>query len=261
MSDDVKQCCARLYESDLVVRLLGDSFHPGGAALTERLGELLRLTPDSRLLDVAAGRGTSARILARRFGCWVTGIDLSAQNLARACADDSTLPCSDRTAFILADAERLPFDDASFDAIVCECAFCTFLDKAAASAEMARVLKPGGVVGLSDLTRTPGADGELADLMSWIACVGGATSATGYADWLTRAGLTHVVVEPHDDVLVDMIGEIRQRLFGAEVLVGLNKIALPGVDFSTATRLARQALDAVRAGRLGYTILCATKPM
>jgi SAM-dependent methyltransferase len=259
VSDEVKQCCARLYESELVTRLLGDSFHPGGPALTERLGELLRLTPETRVLDVAAGRGTSACVLARRFGCSITGVDLSADNLARARADAAASPYPDRMTFVVADAERLPFEDASFDAIVCECAFCTFPDKQGAAAGFARVLKRGGVIGISDLTRAPTAPEELADLLSWIACLGGATSALAYADWLARAGLTNVTVEPHDDALVDMINEIRKRLFGAEVLVGLNKIAIPGVDFSTATRLARQALDATRAGRLGYTILCGMK--
>ena len=260
MSNDLKQCCARLYESELVTRLLGDSFHPGGSALTERLGELLRLTPQTRVLDVAAGRGTSAYVLARRFGCSITGVDLSAHNLARARADAEASPYADGMTFVVADAERLPFEDASYDAIVCECAFCTFPDKQLATAEFARVLKRGGVVGMSDLTRTAGTPGELADLISWIACLGGATSAREYANWLTRAGLTNVMVEPHDDALVDMITDIRKRLFGAEVLIGLNTIAVPGVDFSTATRLARQAFDAARAGRLGYTILCGMKP-
>ncbi len=53
-------------------RLLGESFHPGGAALTERLGQLLALTPESRVLDAASGKGTSAVLLAQRFGCTVS---------------------------------------------------------------------------------------------------------------------------------------------------------------------------------------------
>ena len=60
---------------------------------------------------------------------------------------------------------------ASVDAIICECAFCTFPDKQAAANEFARVLKPGGRVGLSDITREPGPAGELVDLMAWVACL------------------------------------------------------------------------------------------
>ena len=75
--ETLKQCCAQLYESDLAKLLLGDSFHPGGVKLTERLGMLLQLTPQSRVLDIASGQGSSALFLAERFGCQVLGIDFS----------------------------------------------------------------------------------------------------------------------------------------------------------------------------------------
>src|SRR5260370_18339565 len=84
--DTVKQCCARVYESDFAKLLLGDSFHPGGVKLTERLGTLLRLTAQSRVLDIVSGKGTSALFLAERFGCEVLGIDYSAQNVKQASA-------------------------------------------------------------------------------------------------------------------------------------------------------------------------------
>jgi SAM-dependent methyltransferase len=258
MSDDVKQCCARLYESELVTRLLGDSFHPGGPALTERLGELLALTPDAHVLDVAAGRGTSAFTLARRFGCAVTGVDLSAQNIARAQQDAAALPMA-RLTFAVGDAERLPIDDASVDAIICECAFCTFPDKAQAAKEFARVLKTGGRVGMSDLTRARASGEEFADLMGWIACLAGAMSAAEYGAWLAGAGFLDIVIELHDGVLLEMIEKIGRRLFATEVLSGLDKIDIRGVDLQTAKRIAHEALMAVRAGRLGYAIVCAAR--
>src|SRR5713226_10401528 len=82
--ETVKQCCARLYESDFAKLLLGDSFHPGGLRLTERLGTLLGLTSHSRVLDIASGKGTSALFLAERFGCEVLGIEYSGQNVEQA---------------------------------------------------------------------------------------------------------------------------------------------------------------------------------
>src|SRR6266849_10142556 len=81
---NVKQCCAAFYGSDLARLLLGDSFHPGGTHLTDRLGQLTQLSRDSRVLDVAAGRGTSAFRLSQSFGCEVVGIDLSEENVKRA---------------------------------------------------------------------------------------------------------------------------------------------------------------------------------
>jgi cyclopropane fatty-acyl-phospholipid synthase-like methyltransferase len=70
----VKQCCATLYESDLARFLLGDSLHPGGMELTRQLGHMLGLNPASRLLDVASGNGTTAVYLAKEFGCTIVGV-------------------------------------------------------------------------------------------------------------------------------------------------------------------------------------------
>jgi SAM-dependent methyltransferase len=258
-SAEIKQCCARLYESDVVRRLLGESFHPGGTALTERLGTLLRLSPQDLVLDAASGNGTSSLFIAQRFGCRVIGVDLSAENVQRATAEASRLGLSDRVRFEIGDAERLPLNDATVDAVVCECAFCTFPDKPAAAREFARVLGPRGRVGLSDITRTPGLPGELTDLMSWIACLGDARSAETYTDWLAGAGLTNAVVEHHDDALVAMIRGIGMRLFATEVLTAVGKLDIEGIDLVAANGLLKQANAAVSERRLGYVIVCTTK--
>jgi arsenite methyltransferase len=256
----VKQCCARLYESEIVARLLGDSFHPGGAALTERLGQLLGLGPNSRVLDAASGKGVSSILLAQRFGCAVVGVDLSAQNVVHATTEADRLGLTDRVTFKVGDAEQLPLDEGSVDAIICECAFCTFPDKRAAAHEFARVLKPGGHVGLSDITRASGPAGELADLMAWIACLADACPADAYAARFVEAGFVDPAVENHDSVLLEMIRNIGSRLFAVDVLCGLKKIDLDGIDFGAARRMTRQALVAVERHRLGYAVVCATKP-
>src|SRR5262245_56933568 len=80
----VKACCADMYAGDWAQLLLGDSLHPGGAALTERLGDLLGLGPGARVLDVASGRGGSAIHLARHFGSSVLGVDYGVRNVRRA---------------------------------------------------------------------------------------------------------------------------------------------------------------------------------
>ncbi len=151
--ETVKQCCARLYESDFAKMLLGDSFHPGGVKLTERLGTLLGLTAQTRVLDIASGKGTSALFLAECFGCEVLGIDYSEQNVEQANAAAAAKGLDKRVNFRTGDAERLPVAESSFDAIICECAFCTFPDKPTAANEFSRVLRSGGGIGLSDLTR------------------------------------------------------------------------------------------------------------
>ena len=255
----IKQCCARLYESDIVKQLLGESFHPGGTVLSERLGTLLGLSRESLVLDVASGNGTTAAFLARRFECRVVGVDFSADSVARATAEASRLALLDRVRFEVGDAEQLPLNDAAVDAVICECAFCTFPDKAKGASEFARVLRPGGRVGLSDITRTPGPTAELSDLMSWVACLADARSAATYADLLVGAGFTNTVVENHDEALTDMIRSIAARLFASEVLAGLGKLDLAGIDFAAVKRLMNEAQAAVSERRLGYAIVSATK--
>jgi ubiquinone/menaquinone biosynthesis C-methylase UbiE len=258
---NVKQCCAAFYGSDVARLLLGDSFHPGGTHLTTRLGQLTQLTRDSRVLDVAAGRGISAFHVAQSFGCEVVGVDLSEDNVKLATEEASIRGFANRVSFQAADAERLPFDNHSFDAILCECAFCTFPNKQTAAGEFSRVLRPGGHLGLSDLTKTGGPLPELDDLLSWIACIGDAQPVESYARALRQAGLTIESIEDHSYALNEMVRQIQGKLLGAEITAGLKKLDFPTVHFSDAKRFAQAALSAVKDGKLGYTVISAVKPL
>ncbi|MBC5810869.1 MAG: class I SAM-dependent methyltransferase [Candidatus Eremiobacteraeota bacterium] len=251
----VKQCCALFYGSDAARALFGESFHPGGVALTLELGEMLGLTADSVVLDVASGRGVSAFGLAERFGCRVTGVDLSEGNVTEANAESKRRGLEARVDFQVADAERLPFTSESFDIIVCECAFCTFPDKAAAASEFARVLKPKGRVGLSDLTRVAEPLPELDGLLAWIACIGDAQPLENYAAWLTDAGFSISSSASRHACLHDLVASIRGKLFTAEILIGLKKLELPGLDIEQAKRFAKVAAQAVHDRKLGYAVL------
>jgi len=257
--ETLKQCCAAAYDHDAVRILVGDALHPGGAQLTERLGRILNLGSDTRVLDVAAGRGDGALELAARFGCEVVGLDYGQRNVETAKYRAGERELADRVSFCCGDAERLPFADASFDAIVCECALCTFPDKPAAVAEFARVLKPGGRVGISDLTRNGPLPPELEGVAAWIACVADARTLDEYRALLTGASLAVGVTEEHDSALVDFVEAIRSRLFATEIMVGLKKVELPGIDLAKVKDIVRHAYVAAKSGALGYAIVAATK--
>lgn len=256
----VKFCCAAAYASDWARLLLGDSLHPGGLALTERLGMLLGLGPGRRVLDVAAGKGASAIHLARTFGCAVVGVEYGGDSIATAMQAAEAAGVAHLARFEQGDAERLTAPDAAFDAVICECAFCTFPNKHAAAAEFARVLRPGGRVGLSDLTRAGEVPADLRRLLAWIACIADAQPLSEYQRYLAEAGLVVETVEEHDAALGELVDDIRMKLMGAELLVKLKKIDVPGVDFDEARTMARAAAAAVRAKRFGYAIVTATKP-
>jgi arsenite methyltransferase len=254
---DVKGCCASFYGSDAARYLLGDSFHPGGVELTVELAGMLRLDANSNLLDVASGRGTSAFVVAERFGCRVTGIDLSAANVMESTVEAEKRGLSSRVQFIVGDAEALPFPAGSFDAVLCECAFCTFPDKAKAATEFARILRPGGRVGMSDLTRTADPLPELNGLLAWIACIGDAQPVARYADWLANADFTITAIAERDVYLSRMVEQVRGKLLLADIMIGLKKLQLPGLDIAQAKDFASAADRAVKRKHLGYALLVA----
>ncbi|HZD57221.1 MAG TPA: methyltransferase domain-containing protein [Anaerolineales bacterium] len=256
---DIKTCCANLYASDWAHLLLGDSFHPGGVALSERLASFLRLGPGRRLLDVASGKGTSAIYLAQRYGCDVVGVDYSQELVAEATEAAQAAGLADRVQFRHSDVETLPFPEAVFDALICECAFCTFPDKATAASGFARVMRVEGRLGLSELTRTGELPEDLEGLLAWVACIGDARPLEEYVTYLKEAGLAIVTAEKHDDAVRELVRDIRTKLLAAEMLVKLKKLDLPGADFEQARGLARSAVEAVRAGKLGYALLVGVK--
>src|SRR6266852_5137366 len=256
----VKSCCANVYQSEWARLLLGDSFHPGGTALTAYLGAALRLGSGQRVLDVAAGQGASAIHLAQRFGCRVLGIEYSRVAVERATLAAQTAGVAHLVAFEQGDAEQLPVPAACFDVVVCECAFCTFPNKALAASEFARVLSPGGRVGLSDLTRKGEIPAELQGLLAWIACIADAQPLENYMRYLVEAGLTIQLVEEHDEALFDLVRDMQGKLIGMDLLVQINKITLPDeINVEQAKTMAKAAAAAIQARQFGYAIIVATR--
>ncbi len=118
-------------------------------------GELLSaaaLQPGDAVLDVACGTGVIARLAAAAVGATgtVTGVDLAPDMIEVAAASDQ--PDGASIEWRQADAVSLPLPDASFDVVLCQMGLMFIEDKAAAAAEMHRVLQPGGRV----VVNTPG---------------------------------------------------------------------------------------------------------
>jgi demethylmenaquinone methyltransferase/2-methoxy-6-polyprenyl-1,4-benzoquinol methylase len=104
--------------------------------------------PGQRILDVATGTGLVARALAGR-GCEVVGLDQSEQMLAGARAKVAGSPeLAGRITFLRGEAEQLPFADRSFDALTFTYLLRYVEDRRATMAELVRVLRPGGRIGM-----------------------------------------------------------------------------------------------------------------
>ena len=105
----------------------------------------------SRVLDIACGSGRTTLRIAERTGCSVHGIDTHAAAIAEARSAAEQFGLRARATFDQVDAaQRLPFDDASFDALICIDAINHLPNRPAVLGEWARVLKPGGVLVFTD---------------------------------------------------------------------------------------------------------------
>jgi ubiquinone/menaquinone biosynthesis C-methylase UbiE len=105
---------------------------------------------DAVVLDIATGPGFVALAFAERVRA-VVGVDITAAMLERAEQERARRGAAN-VRFELADAECLPFPDGSFDAVTCGSAFHHFPSPERVLRQMVRVLRPGGIIAISDIT-------------------------------------------------------------------------------------------------------------
>lgn len=118
---------------------------------SEKLCAAIPISAGARVLDIGCGTGSSA-IAAGRRRAVVTAIDIDEQALARARvrAAAEGVPGID---FLNIDATAMPFDDGSFDVVVSTLALVFLPDQEAVARDLARVVRPGGTIALTALTR------------------------------------------------------------------------------------------------------------
>lgn len=121
-----------------------------GVANPWRMG---RLAAGERVLDLGSGAGTDSLIAAQMVGesGSVTGVDMTPEMLAKARTAAAAMGARN-VEFVEAEAERLPFPDASFDVVVSNGVIDLIPDKEAVFAELRRVLSPGGRIQIADVT-------------------------------------------------------------------------------------------------------------
>jgi len=151
MSQDAKRLTQRQFGAH-AQGYVNSATHAGGATL-DRLIKAVQPQPGKRALDVATGGGHTARRLSEG-GAWTVAGDLTLRMLQAARASLCAQGCDD-VAFVQLDAEDLPFAAGQFDIVTCRTAPHHFPDVARFVREMARVARPGGVVGVVDQL-TPG---------------------------------------------------------------------------------------------------------
>ena len=254
-----------------VIELSGiETLHPGGMAMTRRAGEVAGLAPGKQLLDVSSGRGTQSIYYARQFGVDVTGVDISEEMVETASANAARAGVAGRVRFRQADSQHLPFDSATFDAVVNECAVGIPDDSQAVLDEMLRVVRPGGSVVIHEsIWRTPLSSGEKHELAERYG-----TTPLEQAEWaemLRRAGAREVRAEAEPWSRPEMFWKVRSdrdvRRPGAVLtpmekartaLRILRRYGVAGVRKAFANE--RAFYRAVLDGKLGYSLYWARRP-
>ncbi len=156
------------------------------------------LNPGETVLDLGSGSGIDVLLSARRVGPEgrAIGLDMTDEmlDLARRNAIDAG---ATNVEFLKGYIEEVPLPDDSVDVIISNCVVNLSVDKAGVFAEMARVLRPGGRIGITDIV----ADNELSmeDRLargSYTGCIAGALSFDEFATGLRDAGFRDVAVTP-----------------------------------------------------------------
>jgi ubiquinone/menaquinone biosynthesis C-methylase UbiE len=133
-----------------------DQFHTRGLEATREIADALEVEPQHHLLDIGSGIGGPARYMHDRFGCRVTGIDLTAEFCEIAHHLTGRLGFGDKVRFEHGDALAMPFPEASFDGAYSMNVSMNIADKDAFYLEVRRVLKPGAWLVLSEIAKGPG---------------------------------------------------------------------------------------------------------
>ena len=137
-----------------------DHFHGRGLEATEELADRLPVSGTDHILDIGSGLGGPARYMARRFGCQVTGVDLTAEFCEVARLLTRRLELGERVTIEQGDALAMPFEDGTFDGAYSMNVSMNIARKRAFFLEVHRVLKPGAWLCLSEVAQGPGGEPE-----------------------------------------------------------------------------------------------------
>jgi SAM-dependent methyltransferase len=172
-----------------------DHFHARGLPATVDLADRLPVQPGHHLVDIGCGLGGPARYMATRFGCKVTGIDITPPFVDAGNKLTALLKLQDRVTIVQGDGQALPFADAAFDGGYAQHVTMNVADRPAFFREAWRVLKPGAFFALTEHGLGP--TGDPHHPVPWSDDGSGAWLATPAQTraWVAAAGFVDIAIE------------------------------------------------------------------
>ncbi|HEY8989342.1 MAG TPA: methyltransferase domain-containing protein, partial [Candidatus Limnocylindrales bacterium] len=168
------------------------------------------LRPGERVLDLGSGGGIDVILSARRVGPTgrAFGVDMTDEMLALAVRNAAEAGV-DNVEFVRGTIESIPLPASTIDVVISNCVINLAADKASVFREIARVLRPGGRVGVSDVVADDSLSPEQrAERGSYSGCIAGALSFAEYRAGLAAVGLTDIDIAPTHAVADGLYGAI-----------------------------------------------------
>ncbi len=189
-----------------------DEFHIGGRRASEDFVDQLDLAATEHSLDVGCGLGGTARFVASRYGCRVTGVDLTPEFVDTGRVLCDWVDLADRVELHQGSALAMPFPAATFDAATMLHVGMNIPDKGELCAQVAQVLKPGGRFGIYDIMRT--SDEELVYPVPWAgdAATDALATSDEYREALEAAGFEIIANRNRHAFAVDFFSEANRKM-------------------------------------------------
>jgi SAM-dependent methyltransferase len=240
MDSMVTQTTACLYERPALREVGGETIRPGGLALTDEALELCALPPGARVLDVGCGTGATVAHLVARRDLAAFGLDLSTVLLSS--GPQANVP------LVQGRGERLPIGSGLLDAVFAECSLSAMAEADQVLDELNRVLRPEGILAISDLYARTAEELSAAPPLPPGTCLSGLRSQAQICERLRAHGFEITAWQDHTAALKQLAVQL---IFAHGSLQEFWQQATGGAATATQRAMARV--------KPGYYLLLARK--
>ncbi len=193
-----------------------DEFHIGGRVATESFLDQLSIENGHHVLDVGCGLGGSSRYAAQRYGCRVTGIDLTQEYVATGNTLCEWVGLSNQIRLEVGNATGLSHPDDTFDRAYMIHVGMNITDKESLACELHRVLRPGGRLGIYDVMQV--GEGTLEFPVPWAAEPEGSSVSTPtvYKSALETAGFSIIAERNRRKLALEVFAQLQAEATSAD---------------------------------------------